>query len=296
MTNFNGLDSGYMHPFKTPDRHSEALSPKPEVRTSRLVQPSSMMARNDPDAALTERTKAFPGEKQSAAVSSSAVARSSSCEGRAASASAGQVKVNVYYQNGKAMDAEKPGRVTKTFTGGQLGILRKAYKDLLGVYHVGIEVHGHEFTFGAYRAANSRQLGHENSGVYMHNARKPGPMYDYKESVDLGNTTYTLAEIERIGEELGANGFAKGEYNLVHHNCHNFCNTLAARLGVNTIPGWCTRGADMAKWIGYGGQAPPLAPRNSSEEVGTTIEPHEMPVSSNIPMSQDGNLHVVMAR
>jgi len=172
------------------------------------------------------------------------------------------VMLNVYWQRNVAFDEH--GRAVRRLGGGDLTWGKKFLKDVLGVYHVGIEVHNIEYTFGNYRAPSSRAIGSALSGVCSHEPRRPGPHCVFKQAVPMGTTSIPAGQVEDICASLGDGEWARSSYNRIHHNCVDFSRTLASRLGVSDIPLWCYRGAMTAKLLGLGGEPPP---QDESENV-----------------------------
>lgn len=146
----------------------------------------------------------------------------------------GPVCVNIYWQRPVAFDDK--GRAQRRLGGGDLTWGKKFLKDVLGVYHVGVEVYGQEYTFGNYRAPSSRQVGGERSGVFAHEPRRPGPHCIFKQAEKLGRTSVHPSEVEDFCVEFGNGEWAKGSYNKIHHNCVDFAKTLCTRLDVDEIP------------------------------------------------------------
>ena len=73
----------------------------------------------------------------------------------------------------------------KTLSAALTGIYWNRYTALGGVFHGGIEVNGKEWSYGYCE---------NGSGVY-HCVPRDNPMYAYRESVTLGATTQSLAEV-----------------------------------------------------------------------------------------------------
>ena len=121
--------------------------------------------------------------------------------------------------------------------------------DMLGVYHVGLEVHGTEYTFGNYHAKNSRPLGGVLSGVCAHDPQRAGPRYVLKEKIYLGTTAMTPGQVSQAAEQLGSRTFTSATYNKVHHNCTDFARSLGALLGATDLPFWCHRASSTARWL-----------------------------------------------
>lgn len=192
------------------------------------------------------------------------------------------VRVNVYWQ--RPVEFDEHGRAQRRLGGGELSWGKKFLKDVLGVYHVGIEVHDQEYTFGNYRAPGARQIGGASSGVYAHEPRQPGPHCVFKQYERLGSTTSTPGQVEDICTALGRGEFAKASYNKIHHNCVDFAQTLSARLGAGEIPGWCYRGAAIGKILGIGEQPP------GQEEANENIAPRSSNLRPPSGHNMDGSI------
>jgi hypothetical protein len=128
-------------------------------------------------------------------------------------------------------------------------------KDVLGIYHVGLEVHGAEYTFGNYHAKNSRPLGGVLSGVCAHEPQRAGPRYVLKDSIYLGTTAWTSAQVQEAAEQLGSRTFTSTSYDKINHNCVDFVRSLGALLGATELPLWCYRASSMARLLGNMGAA-----------------------------------------
>lgn len=153
--------------------------------------------------------------------------------------------LNVYYIRGIAFDEH--GRVQRTAK--KLTSTRRFVKDVLGIYHVGLETHGTEYTFGNYHAKDSRRLGGDESGVVAHAARRAGPRYVFKESICLGSTAWTSAQVEEAAGQLGAKTFTANSYDKIGHNCVDFVRSLGSLLGATDLPLWCHRASSVARVI-----------------------------------------------
>ncbi|KAF8698019.1 hypothetical protein HU200_035526 [Digitaria exilis] len=124
----------------------------------------------------------------------------------------------------------------------------------LGVYHSGVQgtspprsrplvsplglslsppLHGVEYAYGAHDGASS--------GIFEVVPRRC-PGYTYRESVLVGTTGLTRAEVRAIMAELAAE-FPGDAYNLVSRNCNHFCDAACRRLvaGRARIPRWVNR-------------------------------------------------------
>jgi len=171
------------------------------------------------------------------------------------------VSVNVYWQRSVAFDEQ--GRVVRRL-GDELSWGKKLVKDIIGVYHIGVEVHSDEYTFGTYHAPSMKQIGDEGSGVCRHDPQRPGPQFVFKLGHPIGFTAKTREQVKEICEELGKGSWGKSSYNRIHHNCVDFARALCEKLGAGDIPLWCYRGAAAAKLLGIGGEPPLQANGNST--------------------------------
>lgn len=160
------------------------------------------------------------------------------------------VVLNVYWMRKVAFNEQ--GRIERNTTSGKLTWGRKFVKDLLGIYHVGLEIHSAEYTYGNYHAPESKKLGGAASGVHRHQPQRPGPRYSFKEAVDLGTTTLSAAQVEDTAEHLGRTEFASAAYDRIRHNCVDFVRELAEMLGAGDLPFWCHRGAAAARLLDAG--------------------------------------------
>jgi len=98
-----------------------------------------------------------------------------------------------------------------------------------GAFHGGIEVYSREFSYGFMP---------RGTGVFDCPPMKCSGHRFWK-SHPMGETTMSKAEIRDILLQLRRKW--KGvEYDLLRHNCCNFCDELCAQLGVGHVPGWVT--------------------------------------------------------
>jgi len=124
-----------------------------------------------------------------------------------------------------------------------------------GVYHVGIEVHGREYMYAG--GATSRRLctsdldscndfEPEESGVLAHNP-KQHEIHVFRETVILGRTTYSKAEIEQvlIPERL-ARKWPRRQYHFTLKNCLHFAEAFAKELEVGPLPDYIRNLMDIA--------------------------------------------------
>eukprot|EP00929_Paragymnodinium_shiwhaense_P108674 TRINITY_DN74997_c0_g1_i1.p1 TRINITY_DN74997_c0_g1~~TRINITY_DN74997_c0_g1_i1.p1 ORF type:complete len:783 (+),score=94.09 TRINITY_DN74997_c0_g1_i1:160-2508(+) len=163
------------------------------------------------------------------------------------------VHCHVYWQ--RKVQYDENGRAVRRLGGGELSWGTKFLKDVMGIYHVGIEVHGTEYTFGNYRAPAGRQVGGPSSGIYAHEPKKAGPHCVFKEVCKLGMTKRAPGQVEDILVKM-ASEWQKNSYSQIHHNCVDFCRALSDKLGADDVPWQFYRGAYIGKLIGWGGPPP----------------------------------------
>lgn len=115
-----------------------------------------------------------------------------------------------------------------------------------GVFHVGVQVYGDEWSFGQHDDITS--------GVTC-NKPKEHFFHVYRESVYMGDTDLSRAEVwlllERLKPEWPGNS-----YHLFQRNCITFADVLCHELGVNRVPEYVWRlprhGAGLAENIKSG--------------------------------------------
>ncbi|KAG6409870.1 hypothetical protein SASPL_127912 [Salvia splendens] len=84
----------------------------------------------------------------------------------------------------------------------------------------------------------------QGTGVF-HCPSMQNPMYTYRESIKLGQTTNSVSKINQILSELSRE-WPGESYDLLAKNCNHFCDELCERLGVSKLPdsGWVNRFAN----------------------------------------------------
>ncbi|EDX02129.1 deubiquitinase DESI2 [Drosophila yakuba] len=106
----------------------------------------------------------------------------------------------------------------------------------VGFFHSGVQLYGREYGFG----------GHEFpiSGIFEIepcNAQEElGEHFRYRESILLGYTHFSCADVSRIVDQLGQQ-FPGNSYHLTSKNCNHFSNCLAHLVCGHKIPGWVNR-------------------------------------------------------
>lgn len=100
-----------------------------------------------------------------------------------------------------------------------------------GIYHAGVEIYGAEWGYGF--------TDQEDSGVYAVPPRCAS-QHTYRVTCPLGPSELSEDEVEAAVMRL-RDKWRGTDYQLLHHNCLDFCNALCAELGVGRIPGWIDR-------------------------------------------------------
>mmetsp|Transcript_134504 Transcript_134504/g.335561 ORF Transcript_134504/g.335561 Transcript_134504/m.335561 type:complete len:198 (-) Transcript_134504:134-727(-) len=96
-----------------------------------------------------------------------------------------------------------------------------------GAFHCGVEVYGHEFSFN-YKS--------EGSGVFKCPPRSC-PGHTYRTSVEMGFTTLTPSQVDRILNVL-KHEWPGTSYHILENNCCAFSDAFCRALGVGPIPMW----------------------------------------------------------
>lgn len=122
-------------------------------------------------------------------------------------------------------------------TNNTISQINKIFKDgigLGGIFHSAIQIYGDdEWSFGFCE---------QGTGVFSCPSGK-NPMYTYRERIVLGQTNFSIFNVNQILRELSREwpGFT---YDLLSRNCNHFCDELCERLGVTKLPGWVNRFAN----------------------------------------------------
>ena len=96
-----------------------------------------------------------------------------------------------------------------------------------GAYHAGVEVYGKEWSFGFTDNA-------EDSGLF-HSEPMKCDMHQYRESIEMGNTTLTKKEVADLLTNMEPD-WKSGAYDLLSRNCCTFSDAFCQGLGVGKIP------------------------------------------------------------
>jgi len=96
-----------------------------------------------------------------------------------------------------------------------------------GAFHGGVEVYGHEFSYGFMA---------RGSGVFECRPRQC-VSHTYWKSQLLGETHLSKDEVKKILSKMRKE-WRGAEYDLLRKNCCTFCEVFCAHLGVGPLPAW----------------------------------------------------------
>eukprot|EP00931_Biecheleriopsis_adriatica_P041198 TRINITY_DN23576_c0_g1_i1.p1 TRINITY_DN23576_c0_g1~~TRINITY_DN23576_c0_g1_i1.p1 ORF type:complete len:870 (+),score=103.80 TRINITY_DN23576_c0_g1_i1:37-2646(+) len=153
------------------------------------------------------------------------------------------VCVNIYHQTQVAYDEN--GRRVKTLTEGLPEVVRDGWKDMAGIYHIGVEIDGREFCYGIFSNPKGEKVGPADSGIICHSPRFPGPGNKWRAAEPMGTTKCSPGQVIDILVDLANQNFKKALYSRYDNNCVDFARAFCQRLHVGAeIPAWCTRALD----------------------------------------------------
>jgi len=105
-----------------------------------------------------------------------------------------------------------------------------------GAYHVGVEVYGQEWSYAsmAESEAKLRSAMLIRSGISWY-APRTAEGHTYRETVSMGHTSLTKAEVFALTMRLG-NDWRCDDYDMLTSNCCHFCDFFCRQMGVGPIP------------------------------------------------------------
>lgn len=101
-----------------------------------------------------------------------------------------------------------------------------------GIFHCGVEVYFFEWAFCSVGDSVT------GSGIFCA-PPKEACNYDYRETVAMGHTAMSVAQVRSLIEYLQERWPADG-YSTLRRNCCHFASELCQLLGVGDIPPWIT--------------------------------------------------------
>ena len=103
-----------------------------------------------------------------------------------------------------------------------------------GVYHVGIEIYGLEWSYG---------FSEEGTGIFFVKPRQSS-IGIFKESVKLGETYKSPEQVMHLVKALSEAWRGK-DYDVIHKNCVRFSQEFLRDLVPEaSLPGWCSSAGD----------------------------------------------------
>jgi len=152
-----------------------------------------------------------------------------------------------------------------------------------GAYHVGVEIHCLEWSFGYCEQGSGVQ------NVYA-GCSEAGT---FKQRVCLGPTPCEVQEVIAILGEL-REAWPGRSYNLLRRNCAHFSMDLVRRLRVQELPSWVNSLAALLDWVATWVEA-----KNRGEPTGATalLKPPKMPTPETavVPTTCKGDLAAAAA-
>lgn len=99
-----------------------------------------------------------------------------------------------------------------------------------GIFHVGIEIHNVEWSYGSTVSGTGVVAGLPRSERQHH----------FRETVKLPETRLSLQEIDEVLREL-VRQYKGADYHILDKNCCHFAEDLCERLGIGSLPAWVHR-------------------------------------------------------
>jgi hypothetical protein len=127
-----------------------------------------------------------------------------------------------------------------------------------GIFHVGIEVYGQEYSYGSNGTAEST-----STGITCCKPRGCSA-HMYRETIELGETSLSEDDVQRLLLRLSEQWLQK-DYDMLCRNCCNFSEDFARELGVHEVPLWTGRLARIGSSI--------MSSTRSSDSAQTETDP-----------------------
>lgn len=128
-----------------------------------------------------------------------------------------------------------------------------------GLYHIGIEVQGHELMYSM-------------TGICSHTPRTHDTMR-FRTSIHLGYTDIDVFRLRQIVAKLNENQFRPADYRTLTRNCIHFAVELANLLGVGRgLPAWTTRTLTLVRYV-FGPWQPSVEELEGGNSIPEPIVP-----------------------
>ncbi len=120
----------------------------------------------------------------------------------------------------------------------------------VGIYHSGVEIcrDGVEFTFDNHTGEGEGSAGEAASGVVAHSPYHADPRrrreLPPRAQILLGRSQLSERDCREKLQRL-AIAWPSHSYDILAHNCHDWCEEAAAALGVSRLPRWVNRSARL---------------------------------------------------
>jgi len=152
-----------------------------------------------------------------------------------------------------------------------------------GAFHVAVEVCGDEWSYGFVPKPDGC------TGVFNCAPGQNKNFGHHRETLIIGETPKTVFEIDNILDVMVGKWFGQ-EYDLLRHNCCNFCDELCRELGVGGIPQWVMNLAHVGSSISDGVWKILETPHHVLFETAKAGS-HEPPDHSTPPRKSHSGLH-----
>jgi hypothetical protein len=133
-------------------------------------------------------------------------------------------------------DVSKEGRIRKVNN-----IIASRFSPLKfgGIFHVGVEVNGVEWYFGA-GVSGASGVGHVKP--------KKHPHHNFRQTLRLRYTKLSSEDIADVVSQLKKE-YITDDYDILRQNCCHFADDFCQRLGAGRLPGWIYRLARLGAQI-----------------------------------------------
>ncbi|KAK2956894.1 putative Desumoylating isopeptidase 2 [Blattamonas nauphoetae] len=140
---------------------------------------------------------------------------------------------------------------------------------LFGLYHTGLQIGSNEYAFGRAKTG---------TGIWMQYPKIPPSYCKFRETIDMGVSFLTSAEIEFILDQLRVE-YLGTTYDTLRKNCNHFTDDLLQRICGQRIPAWINKSAKLGQSV----------TRNDSTHSSSIL-------ASSVPLAPSGSTLVVHNR